>query len=257
MTSNFHTPLAPDEPGSASNLEARFGALDEAITNVIDGTEPLANPSISDMSQAQHDHTDAAGGGQLSLDAINVGAGHEGKVPVAQSDGSLSLQSDAGIPTGSITMYGGNVAPTGWALCQGQEVPRTDPLYSSLFAIIGTTYGVGDGTTTFNLPDLEGRFPLGHNASAKTGADRVDGATRGDSGGEEEHTLTNAELPTHNHRVTTYGDVLDNTGGVPTQITRSWQTGAGFSYWTTENIGSDDPHNNLPPYLVVNFMIKL
>jgi len=95
---------------------------------------------------------------------------------------------------GSIIMYGGAAAPTGWMLCQGQEVSRAT--YSSLYAVVGTTYGVGDGSTTFNLPDLRGRSPLG----AGTGSG-LTARTLGANVGEETHLLTGAESGTsvHNH----------------------------------------------------------
>lgn len=119
-------------------------------------------------------------------------------------------------PSGAIVAYGGSAAPSGWLLCDGSAVSRTT--YATLFAAIGTTYGVGDGSTTFNIPDLRQRFPLGK-ATAGTGS------TLGDTGGAIDHThgsplttsapsatiaatnlLTSAAHPTHTHTVTVPGD---------------------------------------------------
>ena len=142
--------------------------------------------------------------------------------------------------TGQITAFAGATAPDGWLICDGQAISRAD--YSRLFAAIGTTYGVGDGSTTFNLPDLRGRVPAG-----------VDGATfaaLGTAGGEETHTLTVGEMPSHTHSdsgavasVTTVG--LEPPE--PTALPIVTVTGA---------TGGDGAHNNLQPYLTVNFIIK-
>lgn len=90
---------------------------------------------------------------------------------------------------GEIIAYGGSSAPAGWLTCDGSAVSRT--VYAGLFAILGVAYGAGDGSTTFNLPGLEGRFPLGLNGTYP----------RGSSGGAASITLTGAQLPSHSHSV--------------------------------------------------------
>lgn len=101
----------------------------------------------------------------------------------------------SGLPTGSVQMFAGGTAPAGWLLCDGSAVSRTT--YARLFAVINTTYGSGDTSTTFNLPDLRGRSPIG--AGAGTGL-----ATRaaGTIYGAESATITTAMLPAHGHGVT-------------------------------------------------------
>jgi microcystin-dependent protein len=107
------------------------------------------------------------------------------------------------VPAGTIISYAGNITilkpiPTGWLLCDGRAVSRAD--YLSLFNAIGTTYGTGNGTTTFNLPDLRGRVAIGVDG---TGADsRIEDSfadTLGLSGGEDKHLLTTPEMPVHSH----------------------------------------------------------
>jgi microcystin-dependent protein len=93
------------------------------------------------------------------------------------------------VPTGSITQFAGAVAPTGWLICDGTPISRTT--YAALFAVVASVYGAGDGTTTFNLPDLRGRMPVGKNAATF--------ATLGATGGEETHQLITAEMPAHTH----------------------------------------------------------
>jgi microcystin-dependent protein len=101
------------------------------------------------------------------------------------------------IPVGAILPYGGATAPSGWKLCDGAAINRTD--FAALFAVLGTSYGAGNGTSTFNLPDLRGRAPFG----ADSGAGRLTAAThpnqRGQSGGVETHALTSQESGMHNH----------------------------------------------------------
>ena len=96
-------------------------------------------------------------------------------------------------PPGVVLPYAGSSAPSSWLLCDGSAVSRTT--YADLFAAISTTYGTGDGTTTFNLPDLTGRIPAGKEATATrltSGGGGVDGATLGAVGGVQTHTLTSA-----------------------------------------------------------------
>ena len=95
--------------------------------------------------------------------------------------------------TGSIVMFAGSVAPQGWIICDGSAVSRTT--YSNLFDVIDTTYGNGDGSTTFNLPDLRGRVLIGSSANHPTAS----------NGGEEEHILIEQELPQHLHTVGQHG----------------------------------------------------
>lgn len=139
---------------------------------------------------------------------------------------------------GEVRMWAGEVAPpSGWLYCDGDEISRST--YSDLFDVIGDAFGVGDGSTTFELPNLVGRFPIGVDFAYQLGA----------KGGEEEHTLTIAEMPSHRHTVfrRLYGE-----GG-----TARW-TPVGNSYGNdtyTSYEGGNDAHNNLPPYQALLFII--
>src|SRR5690606_2898960 len=116
-------------------------------------------------------------------------------------------------PTGAIVAYGGTDAPTGWLFCHGQEVSRTT--YARLFAVIGTTYGAGDGSTTFNLPDLRQRFPLGKAASGT-------GSTLGATGGRIDHTHN---VPPHQHGLASHTHSMTHTHQVDPPAT--WSEYAG------------------------------
>lgn len=97
------------------------------------------------------------------------------------------------VPAGTVSAFAGASAPGGWLLCNGAAVSRTT--YDALFAVVGTTYGAGDGSTTFNLPNLKGRVPVGLDAS------QVEFDALGEIGGEKMHTLTTAEMPVHGHGI--------------------------------------------------------
>lgn len=104
---------------------------------------------------------------------------------------------------GSIIMFPGSAVPSGYLLCDGSAVSRTT--YASLFTAIGTTYGAGDGSTTFNLPNLAGRVPVGSSQSHQLGT----------SGGEESHTLTSGEIASHVHEVPQHGHADDISVSTP------------------------------------------
>lgn len=106
-------------------------------------------------------------------------------------------------PAGIIMPFAGTVAPEGYLFCDGSAVSRT--AYATLFAVIGTTYGAGDGSTTFNVPDLSGRVPLGVSSTHLLGS----------TGGSETVTLTESELPAHVHEVPQHGHANTITATTP------------------------------------------
>ncbi len=166
--------------------------------------------------------------------------------------GSVSSFSSLIIPVGTILDFGGNSAPTGYLVCDGSAISRTT--YANLFASIGTLWGSGDGSTTFNLPNLTRRATVGSGGSSST----VLGNTVGSTGGSETHTLSTSEMPSHTHGPDTtiassfHGDYVSGglNGGRP--------TGAGtqLRMLTTGATGGGKAHNNLQPSAVVTKIIK-
>lgn len=159
------------------------------------------------------------------------------------------------VPCGTLLPYGGSSAPSGFLLCDGSAVNRTT--YSDLFAIIGTTFGAGDSSTTFNLPDLRGRTIIGagtgtgggaSGTGAPTGGSALTARANGAWLGEETHVLTVAELATHNHSVNFQTSFAASTGGAAT-VGQSGVT-------VTGNAGSNTAHNNIQPVIVTNWIIK-
>lgn len=161
------------------------------------------------------------------------------------------------LPVGAMVDYGGATTPTGWLLCYGQAVSRTT--YADLFTAIGTTWGTGDGSTTFNVPDLRGRVGVGKDDMGGVGANRmttagsgVDGDTLGDTGGSETHALAAGELASHTHGV---GRQLVASPGAGSGI-YVLNAGAPGGTQTTTSAGSGDAHNNTQPSAIVNIIIK-
>lgn len=159
----------------------------------------------------------------------------------------------SGVPVGTIQTYAGATAPEGWLLAYGQEVSRTT--YADLFAAIGETYGVGDGSTTFKLPDARGRVLVGKDNMGGVSANRVvaaAGDTLGGSGGAEKHTLTIDEIPSHTHNMYRTNDLL-YTGGSNAQVFSPAVLGFQGATFAT---GGGGAHENMPPYITVNVIIK-
>lgn len=161
------------------------------------------------------------------------------------------------MPVGSVTAYISSNAPEGWLNCQGQELYRGD--YPKLFAVIGTTYGAGDGSTTFRLPNLAGRVIVGQGSGSGLTA-RSMGAT----GGAETHTLTTGEMPSHSHTTNAVGGTLglmtadgSNTagGGLDSSAVEP-NLYAAPAALTIDSAGTGGAHNNMQPFAVLNYIIK-
>lgn len=136
-------------------------------------------------------------------------------------------------PAGIVMPFAGTVAPQGYLLCDGSAVSRTT--YATLFGVIGTTFGAGDGSSTFNLPDLSGRVPLGVSQ----------GHALGTTGGSETVTLTESELPAHVHEVPQHGHA--DTIGATTPAFSHSITQPVFKY--TASVGSNAlSGNDIRPY---------
>lgn len=272
LRQNFQGGTISDNPlliGATSANSASFTSLPvvaspDIIVLVLDPNGIFGAPEITYVTA----HT-------ASATTVTITRGQEGSAarqhtvnePWIWADTALDF---AGLAlTGEIKMGGWASSPAGWLLCDGSAVNRTT--YADLFNAIGTSYGVGDGTTTFNVPDFRGRGPVG----AGTGSGLTARAL-GQTGGEEAHILTLGELAQHSHTVTdpqhSHGInspgglivVQDNTatnGIVGGAIQKMQGRGDvtinnGATGITVQNTGSNTAHNNMQPYGVATFVIK-
>lgn len=152
------------------------------------------------------------------------------------------------LPVGAIMPFGSDTIPENWLLCNGQAVSRTD--YQQLFNTIGTTFGQGDGFTTFNLPDLKGKVVIG-----KDGED-TDFNLIGKTGGEKEHTLTIEQMPKHQHQVNY--DVRQDATGFANSNSLAFALGGTVkdAVINTNQKGGGQPFDIMNPYTVGNYIIK-
>lgn len=160
---------------------------------------------------------------------------------------------------GQISLFSFDFAPRRWAQCNGQLLAIAQN--QALFALLGTTYG-GDGVTTFALPDLRGRVPIGFGASAQSGSVQM-----GQRGGSEAVTLTNATLPAHTHALTATTQIATRRN--PPGRALATDTSTNAEYYTSPGqvtplspsaigpTGGSQPHENRQPFLAVNYCIAL
>jgi microcystin-dependent protein len=153
---------------------------------------------------------------------------------------------------GEIRIFAGSFPPAGWAFCDGAPMPISEN--DALFVVLGTTYG-GDGEETFNLPDLRGRVPLHKSSTTPLGA----------NGGVESVTLTTQQMPSHSHAMLATSDVANTPNPNDNVLGRSGQVlmffngspSVAMSNTMLSPDGGSQPHENLQPYLGLNFIISL
>lgn len=157
---------------------------------------------------------------------------------------------------GEIRIFAGNFAPAGWNFCDGSLLPISE--YETLFQLIGTTYG-GDGQSTFAVPDLRGRAPL-HMGTGPSGQTFV----MGEASGVEQVTLTTQQIPAHSHPMLASGDNAGTqtpAGNVAarssTDVFTNQFTAVNMAATAIQPVGGSQPHENMQPYLAVNFIISL
>lgn len=190
----------------------------------------------------------AVGSSEVANDAVDTAAIQDSAVTIAKI---AAAARDLLSPPGAITAYGAATAPTGWLLCDGAAVSRTT--YATLFGIISTTFGVGDGSTTFNVPDLRQRFPLGKAGSGT-------GATLGGTGGLIDHVHALDTASSH-AQVTALASspsiqvARKGTAGWTSSHSTGAAAGGGSAQTTGATLGGDSDVAN-PPFQTVVYIIR-
>ncbi len=259
----------PLTPGSRGNMPRRTDGLTFTV-----GSNTVACNNESGSLAFRHNGSLVATIGSGGLSGLAAGSVSPAALQAAVAE-ALN-------PVGVIQTYAGNNAPAGWQLCAGQALSRTT--FAALFTVLGTTYGAGDGSTTFNLPDLRGRTTFGLDNMGGTDAGRLNTTnTLGLAGGAQLKTLTSdtvtlsvANLPSHNHATTIDSNLTSGHGTDTGGLAQSIQNGTfGSDYnlggtsgtptlFPTANSGSgtaftvtDTNVDFMPPFLHLNYIIKV
>lgn len=234
------------------------------------------NPPLEDIANVMSMHLvrDGRNGmvGALNMGTFpvqNVGAG------VGPNDAATMAQIAGAGPIGIVADFAGTTPPVGWMFCYGQTLSRTT--YAQLFAVIGVTFGAGDNSTTFTLPDCRGRVTAGKDNMGGTSADRLTAPLNGDvlgqTGGAEGHVLTVAQMPAHDHGGTTgNGGSHSHTvqGFGPNKTPRAQPQAAVGTGEDTVNTstapnhthpisaqGEGQAHSSIQPTIIFNKIIKV
>jgi len=197
-----------------------------------------------------------------ALDVLSMifGQGAASTRPAAGIAGRMFYATDEGVlyyddgtawrapftPPGTLRLSATAVAASGWLVCDGKPYPRAE--YAALFTAIGTTWGAGDGSSTFNVPDLRGRAPVGSGTGTGLSARSL-----GAKAGEEAHVLSVAEMPAHAHEINMASAGGSNIGSDAVPPNNGVYGGRNL---TTTYAGSTAAHNVMQPYAVVNYLIK-
>lgn len=223
---NCHVPVPPlvYRLVKSSPLTALEGDTNlQTLVNAINGLEARMNVSL-------------LANGQLANNAVTLASIPDGIITAAKFDASI-------LPIGIILGLSSGTIPSGWLECKGQAIPRGS-YGAALFALIGTTYGIGDGATTFNLPDLQGRCPIGEGSGAG-----LTTRSRGDKVGEETHLLDLTEIPAHTHTIAKDSNGVAGAGG--------WRPSDNPASTNTGSAGGGNAHNNMDPSLCLTFIIRV
>lgn len=242
--------------------------LSSALSGYQTGSTDTWTSAVENVTPHKAAHVNGLASAILQIEAV-LGSGSTLPGSLASLAARLAVQVGADgivLPVGMMTPFAGSSAPTGWLLCDGSAVSRTT--YSALFTAIGTSYGSGDGSTTFNVPDMRGRVPVGagtgtgggsSGTGAPTGGDALTARSIGSWGGEEEHLITAAEAGTSQHGHTINVQSVTDTDGT-SNVFRAGSSAGGSIFNATVDThagaSASDAHNTMQPFGVFNYIIR-
>ena len=241
--------LASDRARLLASSQLTYTELTNTINSNISGVANRASNLVGGSLGSIPYQTGSNATTYLSQSLSNTGQ-------VLTSTGSSIEWAPVGMPTGAIIPYAGvSTPPTGWIYCDGTAYDGTDPLYLNLWNALLTTYG-GSGQNNFRVPDLRGRSVFGRDNMGGTAANRVTaasgitGTSPGATGGEQTVTLTVDTMPSHSHTMTP-AVAYQAAGGFTPGLN------AGGSVTQTNATGGGQAHQNMPPAIILNYIIKL
>ena len=210
------------------------GYTAERMQDIEDGTVVDGNIVGDNLILVRHD------GGQIDAGSVRGPQGIQGPA------------GPAAVLPGIISMFGGNTAPAGYLICNGAAVSRTT--YAALYAQIGVLHGPGDGTTTFNLPDMQARFPIGKGAATYADVVGEKGGSKDTVAVQHDHAIDHAHsVPNHQHGMTHTHTVNVSSHTSPTDAAGAQSLN---HLGKSSVVGVDGTDKNLPPFVVVNYIIK-
>lgn len=229
----------------APEADVYYNALTEQVAKTLQNAQDAQAAADAAAKSAQEAAASAA---SVNPDNLLTKAEYGGSAAgiVKKADNATNAEKIGGqipswyAPPGMIVPYGGSKAPAGWLLCDGSAVSRTT--YASLYAVIGTTYGAGNGSTTFALPDLRGNVPAGVSPDRSLAFKE----------GKREVTLSIDQIPEHQFTITTYTYAGGTDGS-------QFNTNGGIKYEPvkTNKMGGGQSHNNMQPTIYLNYIIKI
>lgn len=262
--------IAETVPGD-SDFASQFPGTERTFRDIVESWLLINHNVQGRHDRVQMDYGSVSGGGTANVTEIFASTGvNAGHLLMRRGTGNLEY---VGVPPATVIDYAGDTEPEGWLFTYGQAVSRTT--YARLFNTIGTRYGAGDGSTTFNIPDIRGRVVAGRDDMGGSAANRlvnsITGSVLGNTGGDERFTIATTNLPPY----TPSGSIGHNfTVSVPGVL--SFPVNAGSSVLTyrhdvgntavavsgsatfTGNAqgGASTPINNIQPLIILNKLIK-
>ena len=232
-----------------NTTNSNLSSTSASLTSQINSLSTSTNSQISTINSELSSLETSLGNDIQAVE--NQVTSVDNRVTTAENNNSF-------VPTGAIMPFAGSSAPSGWLLCNGGAVSRST--YSSLFSAISTIYGTGNGSSTFNLPDLRGRVVAGVGASGTP----LSSFSLGSTGGNETEVLSVSQIPQHQHAIYCSNDDARDSGsgsGYSVHKSNIGATGAGViprggKTILTALAGGSAAHNNTQPTIALNYIIK-